>query len=587
MPDMTVFKPMRFRKYLLLEKIAVGGMAELYRAKITGVQGFEKLIAIKMILPHLANEKELVSSFIDEANLAAFLNHQNIVQIYDFGNMEDTYFISMEYLFGKDLRRIFAKSKEKGLILGLEYALYITSRICSGLDYAHKLKDFQGKPLHIIHRDISPQNIFITYEGDVKIVDFGIAKAASQSTITQVGMIKGKVAYMSPEQASGKTIDHRSDIFSTGILLYEMVTNERMFKGDTLQILAQVQEAKFEAPEVVKCDLPEKLCDILRLALAKEPEQRYQSCGEMLADLEECMIELSLRPTTRGLSQYMKELFKEEIAAEREIMCEAAAICVSDEVAPDVQLADKGQEKTIVVAEEIPKKRKKQSPLYAAIALALIGIGIVFAFWFKGKPVSEPIRDVSSKSIQPSVNRPLASTAPSKVSTSVPAKVPEKVSESSERVKALQNQASGLIETNPQKAKTLLLEAIKLDPKSVEGHIHLGLAYVKLKDYPRAIETYQKVAELYPQFPDIYFNLGYVYALSKDYAKAEEMYTKVVKLSPSYLDEAIFNLGMVQEKQGKKKQCIENLERALKINPKNKLAKEYLNKLKGNTGENK
>ncbi len=206
----------RFGKYLLMEKLAVGGMAQLYRAKITGIQGFEKLIAVKTILPHLANEKELLTSFIDEAKLAALLHHQNIVQIYDFGPMEDSYFIAMEYLFGKDLRHIFSKSQEKGKPISNELALYVISRICSGLDYAHNLKDYQGKSLNIIHRDISPQNIFVTYEGEVKIVDFGIAKAASQSTITQLGMIKGKISYMSPEQASGQPIDHRSDIIFDG-----------------------------------------------------------------------------------------------------------------------------------------------------------------------------------------------------------------------------------------------------------------------------------------------------------------------------------------------------------------------------------
>ena len=230
---MALNQPVRFGKYLLLEKMAAGGMAELYRAKTIGVQGLEKLIAIKKILPHLAKEKELTGSFIDEAKLAALLNHQDIVKIYDFGSMEDSYFISMEFLFGKDLRALFGKAKEKGRPLSIEYALYVMSRVCSGLDYAHKLKDFQGKPLNIIHGDISPQNVFVTYEGDVKILDFGIAKAASQSTITQYGMIKGKVAYMSPEQAAGKPVDRRSDIFSTGILLYEAVTGTRMFTGES------------------------------------------------------------------------------------------------------------------------------------------------------------------------------------------------------------------------------------------------------------------------------------------------------------------------------------------------------------------
>src|SRR5210317_17786 len=189
---MSNFEPIRFGKYLILDKIATGGMAELFRAKITSVEGFEKLVAIKKILPNLTQDSNLVNMFIDEAKLAAMLTHQNIVQIYDLGSMEGVYFIAMEYIHGKDLRVLSNKSKEKGLPLPLEYALYITSRICSGLDYSHNLKDFQGNPLKLIHRDISPQNILVTHEGEVKIVDFGIAKVARKTADTREGLIKGK-----------------------------------------------------------------------------------------------------------------------------------------------------------------------------------------------------------------------------------------------------------------------------------------------------------------------------------------------------------------------------------------------------------
>ena len=335
---MSNFQPTRFGKYLLLEKLATGGMAQLYRAKIIGVEGFEKFIAIKQILPHLAHEEELITSFIDEAKLAALLNHQNVVQIYDFGSMENSYFITMEFLHGKDLRAVNAKAKEKGTPVSLENALYLISKVCAGLDYAHKLKDFQGKSLHIIHRDISPQNIFLTYEGDVKIVDFGIAKAASQSTITQVGMIKGKVAYMSPEQAAGKVIDHRSDIFATGILLYELIAGGRMFKGDdTLQILSKVREAEFTPLGTLKGGLPEKLYDIVSKALAKDPEDRYQSCADMQADIEECIFRLNLRPSGRSLAEYLKLLFAEEIAVEGKRMADAAGAGAASDRAQEAE----------------------------------------------------------------------------------------------------------------------------------------------------------------------------------------------------------------------------------------------------------
>jgi serine/threonine protein kinase len=183
---MSVFRPKKFGKYQLLDKIAVGGMAELYRAKLTGEQGFEKLIAIKKILPNLSEQENLVTSFIDEAKLAALLNHENIVQIYDFGSMDDEYFIAMEFLFGKDLRTIRRNAEDRKMPLGMEKTIYIVSRICAGLDYSHNLKDLQGQPLHIIHRDINPQNILVTYDGQVKIIDFGIAKAASHNNKTKV-----------------------------------------------------------------------------------------------------------------------------------------------------------------------------------------------------------------------------------------------------------------------------------------------------------------------------------------------------------------------------------------------------------------
>jgi serine/threonine protein kinase len=606
---MSDFQPIRFGKYLLMEKLAAGGMAQLYRAKIMGDQGFEKFIAIKQILPHLAEEKEFLSSFIDEAKLAALLHHQNIVQIYDFGSAEGAYFITMEYLYGKDLRIIIQKSKEKGLPLSLENCLYIISRICAGLDYAHHLKDFQGKPLNIIHRDISPQNIILTYEGDVKIVDFGIAKARSRSTVTQVGMIKGKVAYMSPEQASGKTIDSRADIFPTGILLYEMLSGKRMFTGDTLQILAKVSRAEFVPPESAVSNLSPKLYAILHRALAKEPDQRYPSGGDMLADLEECMIELSLRPSARGLAQYMKDLFKEEIIAEETVMRRAAEAGRPAEIKPAITKEEPPADKKFVekkppeekpiekkppekkpepvrvpIEEQFQKKPKKRGLLYVAgavVLVAVIGVGIVF--WPKTAPVTPPVKDMQAASTKPSVAKPPEQAPPTEEKVVPPdsAKAATKDSDTQVKAKALQTEASGLIETQPEKAKNLLLESIQLDPNSAQGHFQLGLVYMKLKDYPKAIETYGKAGEMDPKFPDTFFNLGYIYAKKKDYAKAEEMYNRVVQLAPAYLDEALFNLGMVQEKQGKREQSIGNLEQALKVNPNNAVAKKFLAKLKG------
>jgi serine/threonine protein kinase len=649
---MQPFQPVRFGKYLLLDKIAVGGMAELFRAKIIGVQGFEKLIAVKRILPHLTTEDELITSFIDEAKLAALLNHPNIVQIYDFGHMESSYFLAMEYLIGKDLRFIAKRSKERGLPLGLEHALFIASRLCSALEYAHNLKDFQGKPLHLVHRDISPQNVFITYDGQVKIVDFGIAKAATQSTMTQVGMIKGKVAYMSPEQAEGKAIDHRSDIFAAGIVLYEMLAGHRMLEGDTLTILTRLRDGQYVPPGDAIKDLPPKLKLILDRALAKDLEGRYQSSADMLADLEECMYDLSLRPSARGLSLYMKDLFKEDIDQEEQVMLsevteKIASLKQGEPAEPAGVVSGSGDATVVIPKDEAPAvgEARKKGVIYGGLAAGLAAVILVIALMAgrgtesnKDKVIRDDTKRPSTSETLPasSVNQEAgpppseskgetapASSGPSNVvpaagAPAAPKEVDEKLAQAVkvmeaaqyseaallfdqllvmdpsllDRVaqpyaRALQELATELAEEQPDKAKELLLRAVELDPGSAQANYQLGLVYVKLNDFDNAKKTYQIVAELNPTSADAFFNLGYVHAVTKNYPKAEEMYKRVVELAPSYLDEALYNLALVQDKEGKREQCIANLEKALSVNPENKLAKEYLSRVKGRAGGSK
>jgi serine/threonine protein kinase/Flp pilus assembly protein TadD len=648
---MQPFQPVRFGKYLLLDKIAVGGMAELFRAKIIGVQGFEKLIAVKRILPHLTSEEELITSFIDEAKLAALLNHPNIVQIYDFGHMESSYFLAMEYLIGKDLRFIAKRAKERDLPISLEHALFIASRLCSALEYAHNLKDFQGKPLRLVHRDISPQNVFITYDGQIKIVDFGIAKAATQSTMTQIGMIKGKVAYMSPEQAEGKAIDHRSDIFAAGIVFYEMLTGNRMLEGDTLAILTRLREGQYVPPGDAIRDLPPKLKLILDLALAKNLEERYQSGADMLADLDECMYDLSLRPSARGLSLYMKELFKEEIDREEQVMLSE----VTEKIAPLKQgepsepasvVSKPGEVTVLIPKDEAPVgKPRKKGVIYGGLAAGLAAVILVIALMAgtgtesnkdkmiradtKGPSASEtlPAPSVNPEAgVPPSESKgetplaaPQTAAAPPAAAAPVASKgVDEKFAQAAKAMDAaqyteaallfdqilamdpsqldrvaqpyarvLQELASELTEDQPEKAKALLLRAVELDPGSAQANYQLGLVYVKLNDFENAKKTYQIVAELNPTSADAFFNLGYVHAVTKNYPKAEEMYKRVVELAPSYLDEALYNLALVQDKEGKRDQCIANLEKALSVKPENQLAKEYLARMKGRTGGTK
>lgn len=306
--------PTKFGKYLLIDKIGSGGMAELFLAKQTGLKGFEKVMAIKRILPHLTEDQEFVSMFINEAKLAALLSHQNIVQIYDLGSVAVIYYIAMEYVMGKDLRTVLSKSRSNDRPLPISLTLQIISKVLSGLDYAHRQKDLSGRELNLVHRDVSPQNILVSYEGEVKLVDFGIAKAASQGTETRTGMLKGKLAYMSPEQAWGKPIDRRSDIFAVGILLYEMLSGTRLFKGENeLSTLEKVREAKVEPPTSLNPEISKELEAIILKALAKDPNDRYQTAAEMEAAIETYMISQGHSLSPISLSQYLHQLFQQEI----------------------------------------------------------------------------------------------------------------------------------------------------------------------------------------------------------------------------------------------------------------------------------
>jgi len=307
----------RAGSYVLLKKIAAGGMAELYKAKKSGEKGFEKLFAVKMILPHLAEDEEFISMLVDEAKVVSLLDHPNIVRIYDLEKTENSYCIVMEYVRGRDLRKVLTRASKSGKPLGLKDACYITASALAGLHNAHKKKS-RGQDLHIVHRDISPQNIIVSYEGEVKVLDFGIAKAANKSVETRAGVLKGKVAYMSPEQARGKPLDARSDIFSTGIVLYELLAGRKLFSGDSdINTLKQVWAARVDPlPTEVNHDVPKELEGILLKSLARDPAARFQDAGEMEDALLGFMRREGFSSDANSLGRYMRGLFKPEFEAE-------------------------------------------------------------------------------------------------------------------------------------------------------------------------------------------------------------------------------------------------------------------------------
>jgi serine/threonine protein kinase len=281
-------QPRIFGPYTLLRRLAVGGMAEIYVASTHGLGGFEKLAAIKLVHPHLAADPQFVRMLIEEAKILVLLTHANIAQVFDLGCIDGTFYIAMEFVDGLDAHGLQTSAQRGGTPLPIAVCAYVVAEMLNGLDYAHRKRDASGRPLNIVHRDISPQNVVVSLAGEVKLVDFGIAKSNRQSEGTEAGIIKGKYFYMSPEQAWGDPTDRRSDVFSSGILLYEMLTGHMLYEGKSVpELIGKVRRAEVPRPSSLRGEIPATLADIVLCALQREPGARYQSAidmGEALRD---------------------------------------------------------------------------------------------------------------------------------------------------------------------------------------------------------------------------------------------------------------------------------------------------------------
>jgi len=578
--DMNAAQSVHFGKYVLLEKIATGGMAELFRAKLTGAEGFEKLIVIKRILHHLNGEEKLIESFIEEAKLAAYLHHPNIVQIYDFGFMDETYFIAMECLFGKDLRFTFKRILEKKTGIDYRIALFIASQVLAGLDYAHTLNDFDGNHLQIIHRDIGPQNIFVTYDGQIKIIDFGIAKAANQDTNTQFGTIKGKVSYMSPEQANGEVIDHRSDIFSVGIVLYELLTLTRMYDGDTFQVLAKARNASFTPAEALRDDLPEQIYRIMNKALRKEPERRYQSAESMMKDIDLFMAETGTRISQKDMASFMRSLFDDECDD-----CKTRTLLNAERY-----LIQEPSESTVLTIHENRPGHRQARVLWRRFRVfcyvVLLVVPTVFGLQKLGADVQ--IRALIQNHRTMNQDQKLAEKG-------VELKESRQYDQAVAAFEDALRKTPDLMETYRQdysdaltslgetqmvsdlEASRLTLEkSWKVNPDNSRTCFLLGKIHTVLKDNEKALGYYQMAVRLDSDNPDIYFNMGYSHASMGNYDKAKEMYKRVIERSPSFVDQAYFNLGLIEYQTGRKQDAMRFMKKAVEANPLNTNAIRFL-----------
>lgn len=300
------------QRYRVIEKLESGGMAEVFRAESTGLEGFHKQVAIKRVLPQLGRNSKFISMFLDEARLSAQLSHSNCVQVFDIGVRDEAYFIVMEFVDGANLKSIATSMRNTGRTFPIPAATYIAHEICKGLSYAHELTDRSGASLGLVHRDVSPPNVLVTKHGEVKIVDFGLAKASSQLEESEPGIIKGKFAYLSPEAANGEEVDCRADIFAVGIMLWELLASQRLFTGDTdVQILHKVQAAKVPPISQINRSVPPELERIIHRALARDRRERYSSARELGQDLSRFMFQFAQPVSSYDLATIVQAAMRE------------------------------------------------------------------------------------------------------------------------------------------------------------------------------------------------------------------------------------------------------------------------------------
>ncbi|MGN6108213.1 MAG: serine/threonine protein kinase, partial [Kofleriaceae bacterium] len=309
----TAGAPTRLGKYEILTPLAAGGMARIYIARTTGIGSFERHVVLKLIMPERANDQTAVQMFLDEARLAASLNHQNVAQVFEVGEDGGTHYLAMEYVHGQDLRALLAKAGGQGTRVPLELSLTIVAGAAAGLHHAHERRGPDGVPLGIVHRDVSPSNLMIGYDGAVKLLDFGIAKAAIRSVETQSGIIKGKFAYMAPEQCRGRDVDRRSDVFSLGIILYEITTQHRCFRADSdFDTMHRIVTGDVVRPSRLIQGYPAALEAIVMKALAVDPNLRYQSAGLLLEAIENFAVASRMSLSMMALGRFMREMFGEQ-----------------------------------------------------------------------------------------------------------------------------------------------------------------------------------------------------------------------------------------------------------------------------------
>jgi eukaryotic-like serine/threonine-protein kinase len=438
MPETTTS---RIGRYEIVGLLATGGMAEIFLGKLIGPSGFERPVVVKRVLPHLARVPSFVDMFVDEARIVAGIHHPNVVQVHELAHEDAELFLVMEYLEGESVGSLTRRLASRGETLDLALAAFLVAEACAGLHAAHELKDEEGYPRDLVHRDVSPQNVFVTYAGQCKVLDFGIAKAANRSTRTEAGQVKGKFAYMSPEQCMGKPLDRRSDVFALGVLLWELTTGRRLFKraSEMLTFKAICEQRTLRPSETME-GYPAELERVCMKALSRRREDRYQNALEMRRELLGVARSLGMTEVPEeDIARLMKELFEQRIEEKQEMLRRVRGGSVptalpAPELDEEIELPSAAEDpSTIYTASDVKtSSRSSRRGLWLALALAVTSLSGI-AFWF------------GSRSQKPSPSAPVVAAAPAPSTVAAPLESSRPSDEITLR-----------IETNPAGARVLV-----------------------------------------------------------------------------------------------------------------------------------
>ncbi len=535
-------EPRRVGKYELLTSIGEGGMAEVFLARQRGPLDFEKVVVIKTIHPHLAKRDEFVRMFLDEARIAAQINHPNVVQVFDLGLEGSTFFIAMEYLAGEPLTALMQAGAKSGDLLPALLAAHIVAQAAEGLHAAHELKNMAGKPLEVVHRDVSPGNIVVLYDGGVKVVDFGVAKAKGRLTQTVGQQVKGKFAYMAPEQIAGKPIDRRADLFGLGVVLWEALTSRRLYRAENdAATLQAILGRRPKPPSTVRKDVPRELDAITMRALAIDPEQRYATARELQQELN------ALLPSTlkEQLAAWMHARFAARLRDRQELLerlaegraVEAELRTLTDrlrlEESASVALPDASFTPSDVRQAPLPgpsdlePTRRRRGPLFAVAGVALTALLAFGALLVTGDRSEAPLPgpelstvtpappevtsppDATPDAVEPEADDPAAvETAGSENEDKSKRRAPTVTGKrpkagDTAAAKALTDEAVRLfVGGNLGEAEAKLKSALAADPSYAAAHRGLGLVYERAGNRSQAARHLRRYLKLAPKAPD-------------------------------------------------------------------------------------